>query len=75
MKIGSGWTKETEDKKIYISVSLNEIFGEWFPFLKKCFITIWHIPEEERKNENSPNWTISLNIKKEKQDDYTPDYL
>ena len=67
MNAGYGWTKTTEDKKTYISISLDEIFGAWFPFLNKIYITLWHIPKEERKSENSPNWVLKFGLKKDKQ--------
>lgn len=73
MKIGNGWTKTTEKGETYISISLDEVFGAWLPFLKNCFITLWHIPKEERKSENSPSWTLNISIKKEKNTENTPD--
>lgn len=73
MKIGYGWTKTTEKGETYISISLDEIFGCMFPFLKNCFISLWHIPKDERKNENSPSWVINLSVKKEKNKENTPD--
>lgn len=79
MKIGNGWTKTTENGDTYISISLDEIFGAWLPWLKNCYITLWHIPKDERKSENSPSWTLNINAKKEKQQDNTaddvPDFL
>lgn len=79
MKIGNGWTKTTENGDTYISISLDEIFGAWLPWLKNCYITLWHIPKDERKSENSPSWTLNISLKKEKQQDNTaddvPDFL
>lgn len=67
MKTGNGWTNTTEDGKTYISISLDEVFGACFPFLNKIYITLWHIPKEERKNENSPSWVLNFSLKKDKQ--------
>lgn len=80
MRIGYGWTKTTEKGATYISISLDKIFGAWLPFLEKCFLTLFHIPKEERKNENSPSWVVDLSVKKEKQEtenipDDVPDFL
>lgn len=69
MKIGNGWTKTTEAGETYISISLDEIFGAWLPFLKKCFITLWHIPKDERKTENSPSWVLDIKVKKDKTEE------
>lgn len=70
MRIGYGWTKitEGENKKQYISISLNDVIGLVIPWLKNCFITLWHIPKAERKTENSPDWSIELTRKKEKKE-------
>nr|DAS99161.1 MAG TPA: Protein of unknown function (DUF736) [Caudoviricetes sp.] len=65
MRIGNAWTKTTEDGQTYISVALDEVVLEQYPFLKNCFITLWHIPQEDRKKESSPGWTINLSAKKE----------
>ncbi len=66
MKIGNAWTKNSDDGQTYISVALDEVILEKSPFLKKCFINLWRIPQEERKNENSPGWAVNLSAKKEK---------
>lgn len=66
MKIGNAWTKNSDDGQTYISVALDEVILEKYPFLKKCFINLWRIPQEERKNENSPGWAVNLSAKKEK---------
>lgn len=67
MKIGNAWTKTSEDKQTYISVALDDVMTEKYPFLKNCFINLWHIPAEERKNENSPQWNVNISVKKDKQ--------
>ena len=67
MKIGNAWTKTSEDGKTFLSVALDEVILEQYPFLKNCFINLWHIPAEERKNENSPGWNVTLSVKKQKE--------
>ena len=66
MKIGNAWTKTSDDGQTYISVALDEDILEKYPFLKNCFVNLWRIPQEERKNENSPGWAVNLSAKKEK---------
>lgn len=66
MKIGNAWTKTSDDRQTYISVALDEVILEKYPFLKNCFVNLWRIPQEERKNENSPGWAVNLSAKKEK---------
>lgn len=72
MKIGHGWTKTTESGATCITIALDEVLGFMFPFLKiileKCFITLWHIPKEERKDENSPSWSVNITVKREKKE-------
>lgn len=60
MKIGAGWTKNTEDNKTYISYSLNKEFLELCPQLKNLRLNSFHVPAENRKNENSPGWELVL---------------
>lgn len=66
MKIGSGWTKNSDNGDTYISVSLDEVLGALYPQLKDCYITLWHVKPEDRKKENSPSWIVNLSVKKEK---------
>lgn len=66
MKIGNAWTKTSDDGQTYIPVALDEVILEKYPFLKNCFVNLWRIPQEERKNENSPGWAVNLSAKKEK---------
>ena len=65
MKIGSGWTRNTDNGDTYISIALDEAIEELFPQLKGCFINLWHIKQEDRKVDNSPAWSINLSVKKE----------
>ena len=67
MKIGSGWTKNAENGDTYISVALDEVIYELHPQLKGCYLNLWHVKKEDRKADNSPQWQVTLNTKKEKQ--------
>ncbi len=69
MKIGNAWTKTSEDGNTFISVALDEVILEQYPFLKNCFINLWRIPSEERKNENSPHWNVNISVKKQKEEE------
>lgn len=71
MKIGSGWTKNTENGDTYISIALDEVLEELCPALKNCYINLWHVKKEDRKSDNSPSWTVSLNVKGEKEEKAT----
>lgn len=73
MKIGSGWTKNTENGDTYLSIALDEVITELYPQLKGCFINLWHVKKEDRKSENSPSWTVSLSVSKEKAEQQTED--
>lgn len=65
MRIGSAWTKQTEKGEAYVSISLDEVVTEMCPMLKNCFINLWYVPKEERKNENSPTWSVNISVKKD----------
>ena len=67
MKIGSGWTKNSDKGDTYISVALDEVIEELFPQLRGCYINLWHIKQEDRKGDTSPSWSITLSVKKEKE--------
>lgn len=75
MRIGSGWTKTTDNGDTYISVALDEVIGELYPQLKGCYINLWHIKQEDRKSENSPAWSMSLSVKTEKEDKKVTDEI
>lgn len=66
MKIGSGWTKTTDDNKTFISVALDEAVLELYPQFKGLNISLGFINKDERKNENSPGWTVNISKRKEK---------
>ena len=68
MRIGNAWTKTFEDGRTFISVALDEGILKKYPFLKNCFINLWRIPQEERKNENSPGWNVNISVKKQKEE-------
>ncbi len=59
-RIGCGWTKSTKDGATYMSFSLNEEITQLFPQLKGMNLTAFHIPQTERKNENSPGWSLVI---------------
>lgn len=67
MKIGSGWTKNTENGDTYISIALDEVIETICPQLKDCFINLWFIKQEDRKGDNSPAWSVNLSAKKDKE--------
>ena len=73
MRIGSAWTKNSNDGKTYISVALDETFLELFPQIKDCNISLSHIPAESRSSENSPSWSLSLTKRKPKTDEAKPE--
>ena len=75
MRIGSAWTKNTDDGKTFISVALDEVVIALFPELKDFNISLGHIPAEERRTENSPAWGINISPKKNKAntEQTTPD--
>lgn len=66
-KIGSGWTKSTEDGGTYMSFAFNREIIQLFPQLKGMSLTAFHIPQDERKNENSPGWSLIISSPQEKK--------
>jgi uncharacterized protein (DUF736 family) len=67
MKVGSGWSKETENGRKYISTSIAKEVQVLYPQLKDVSITLWYVPKEERKKEESPAWEISLTAKSDQK--------
>ena len=64
MRIGSAWTKTSEEKKkTYLSVALDDVVLELFPQLKECSISLSYISPEDRKSDKSPAWYINLSKK------------
>lgn len=60
IKIGAGWTKNTQEKKTFISFSLDDEFLEIFPQFKNLRLAAFYVSEDKRKNENSPGWDLIL---------------
>lgn len=67
MKCGSGWTKNTENGDTFISIAIDETLQALYPALKDLSISLWHVKKEDRKNENSPSWTLTIRPKQEKE--------
>ncbi len=69
MKIGSGWTKSNEtDGSTFISFSLDKVILELFPQLQNCNLTASYVKESDRKQENSPSWSLSISKKTDKKE-------
>lgn len=64
MRIGAAWHKFTDEGKGYISIALDEAC---LPLTidETKNISLWEIPEADRKTENSPNYSVSLNKNKQ----------
>lgn len=67
MKVGSGWSKETENGKKYISTAIAKEVQVLYPQLKDISITLWFVPKEDRRTEDSPAWEISLTAKSDQK--------
>jgi hypothetical protein len=60
VKIGAGWIKFTENGKQYISIKLEEAITP-ITIRDDRFLTLWEIPDEERKDkEKSPHYTLCI---------------
>lgn len=57
--VGAAWWKFKEDGTQYLSLSFNK---ELLPLAirDRSILTMWEIPENERKKENSPHYRIVL---------------
>lgn len=57
--IGAAWWKFTENGKQYLSVSID---SELLPFAIRegKSLTLWEIPENERKSDKSPHYRLLL---------------
>jgi uncharacterized protein (DUF736 family) len=68
MRIGSAWVKASEETgKIFISISLDDAalpltIGE------DKFLTLWEIPESERKADNAPNYSVNISKSRPKEE-------
>lgn len=61
MQIGSGFSGQTEkEKKQYISLTFDKGLLALCPFLKNVKLTLWYVPQDERKSEKSPGWRLSM---------------
>lgn len=77
MQIGAGFTKSTkETNRTYISIVINKELKTINPCLKEFiennFISLYFVPENDRKNEKSPAWILDIsekekNTKKDKK--------
>lgn len=68
MQIGAGFTKTTkESNRTYISIVLNKELEIINPNLSKllenCFISLYFVPEDERKSDKSPSWIVDISEK------------
>lgn len=68
MRIGSGWVKVSEkNSKVYISISIDEAALP-LNISEDKFLTLWEIPEDEKKVENAPHYSVHLNKSTPKED-------
>ena len=67
MKVGSGWSKETENGRKYISTAIAKEVQILYPQLKDVSITLWYVPKDDRRTADSPAWEIALTAKSDKK--------
>lgn len=77
MQIGVGFTNTTKESgRTYISIVINKELGiinpNLYKLLEDCFIALYFVPEDNRKNDNSPSWIVDIsekekNTKKDKK--------
>lgn len=66
MNGGKGWRCQSEDKtKDWIGIKLDETILELYPQLKNLSFKLWAIPEEDRTQENSPHFNLTINVKQQ----------
>jgi uncharacterized protein (DUF736 family) len=66
MKIGSAWSKTSENGNTYLSVSLEDFVKDLCPVLKDYNISLnYIIYAEGERQENSPSWNVNIYKKKE----------
>ncbi len=75
LKIGCGWTKNTQDNQTYMSFSLYKEILEMYPQLKNLRLNAFHIPQSERKNENSPGWSLVLSAPTDNKKELTEEEI
>jgi len=66
MRIGSAWIKTT-DNGVYLSVSIDAAALP-LTLTEDKYLTLWEIPEVERKTENAPHYAVVLSKPKAKED-------
>lgn len=69
MKIGNAWTKTSEDGNTFLSVALDEVILEQYPFLKNCLLTCGGFRQkiEKTKIHRAGTSIFLLKSKKKKQ--------
>lgn len=69
MKIGNAWTKCNEkDGTTFLSVALDETILAFCPQLKNVNISLSWVRAEDKKSENSPDWTVSMTARKSEEE-------
>lgn len=69
MKIGNIWNKISKNDNKFLSFSLDEAFLELYPQFKSLSLVAFYIPEEERKSDKSPSYTLHLMSRKNKTEE------
>ncbi|MCD7779838.1 MAG: hypothetical protein LUH05_04120 [Candidatus Gastranaerophilales bacterium] len=69
MKIGAGFYNVSDKGNTYISLSLDKEIFELYPQLKKLKFILTEIPQDKRKSDNSPGWSLSMYIPEKQQSD------
>ena len=68
MRIGSAWVKASEESgKVFISVSLDDAALP-LTITEDKFLTLWEIPESERKADNAPNYSVNISKSRPKEE-------
>jgi len=67
IQIGAGWSKTAQDGGTYISFVIDDEAKSFMPQLKELNLFAFHIPQSERKNENSPGWRLVLSKMQDKK--------
>ena len=67
MRIGSAWIKTTDTGNVYLSVSIDEAALP-LTLTEDKYLTLWEIPEADRKTENAPNYALVISKPKAKED-------
>lgn len=67
MKIGAGFYNVGDKDNTYISLSLDKEIFELYPQLKKLRFILSEIPQDKRKSDNSPTWSLSMYMPEKQQ--------